>query len=461
MIKDIITGHKIAMPSGVHTELRAQINSSRSVAMMSGNIVGNARSDVSGVSARCYKNGVYGFSSMAELSDDAVRSVLKAAQDNAAFLDKHIQKGKGQFPVIAPQSKFMDVNIADPDQKRYVELVKLVDDYIVNHCPNIVSRYVVANTTNVEKLLVTSDGWDAHTIIPRTHMMFQLTAMGDSGAPVELFTPVGGYGTPEEHFANLDKVFEEIDKTYERVMLKRSGVYPEAGVKTVVMGGTMTGILAHEAVGHTVEADLVLGGSVAGPYLNKPVASEIVSLTDFAHTAFGEQTPQPVYVDDEGTPAKDAEIIKDGILVGYMNSRETAERFGMEPCGNMRAWLFSDEPLIRMRNTAILPGKDKLDDIIASVDDGYYLLDYNNGQADTTGEFMFGICSGFEIKNGKLGRPILDTTITGIAFDMLKTVDMVSDEVNWTSSGTCGKKQPMPVGMGGPALRCKVMIGGR
>jgi len=214
-------------------------------------------------------------------------------------------------------------------------------------------------------------------------------------------------------------------------------------------------------VGHTVEADLVVGGSVAGPMLGKQVASEHVNLTDFANTAFGQTTPQPIYVDDEGTPAVDAEIIKNGILVGYMNSRETAQRFGVKPCGNARAWLFSDEPLIRMRNTLILPGKDKLEDIISSVDDGYYLLDYNNGQADTTGEFMFGVCSGYEIKNGKLGRPILDTTITGLAFEMLKTVDMVSDSVQWTSSGTCGKKQPMPVGMGGPALRCKVMIGGR
>ena len=65
------------------------------------------------------------------------------------------------------------------------------------------------------------------------------------------------------------------------------------------------------------------------------------------------------------------------------------------------------------------------------------------------------------IKNGKLGRAILDTTISGIAFEMLKTVDMVSDEVIWASSGMCGKKQPMPVGMGGPALRCKVTVGGR
>ena len=74
---------------------------------------------------------------------------------------------------------------------------------------------------------------------------------------------------------------------------------------------------------------------------------------------------------------------------------------------------------------------------------------------------MFGISMGYEIKHGKLGRAILDTTISGVAFDMLKTVDMVSDSVTWASSGFCGKKQIMPVGMGGPALRCKVMIGGR
>ena len=74
---------------------------------------------------------------------------------------------------------------------------------------------------------------------------------------------------------------------------------------------------------------------------------------------------------------------------------------------------------------------------------------------------MFGVTMGYEIKGGKLGKALLDTTISGVAFDMLKTVDMVSDTVVWCSSGFCGKKQPMPVGMGGPALRCKVKIGGR
>ncbi len=313
----------------------------------------------------------------------------------------------------------------------------------------------------MEKLLCTSDGYDGHTTLPRSYIYIFLNTESASGVPLELFKAVGGSGNFEDRFTDPALIFPEVDKLYERLMHKKEGVYAEAGYKTVVLGGILSGMLAHEAVGHTVEADLVLGGSVAGPSLNKRVGSELVNLVDYAHTALGEEAPLPVYVDDEGTPAEDAVLIKDGILTGYMNNRESAEGFGVKPQGNARAWQFSDEPLIRMRNTAVLPGKDKLEDIIASVDDGYYLIETGNGQADLTGEFMFGVSMGYEIKKGKLARPILDTTISGVAFDMLKTVDMVSDEMIWSSSGFCGKKQPMPVGMGGPALRCKVMIGGR
>jgi TldD protein len=184
-------------------------------------------------------------------------------------------------------------------------------------------------------------------------------------------------------------------------------------------------------------------------------------MVDYAHTAFGERVPLPIYLDDEGVSATDAVLIKDGILTGYMNDRTSAERYGVDPAGNARGWLFSDEPLIRMRNTAISPGKDKIEDMIASVDDGYYLIDSGNGQADLTGEFMFGVTLGYEIKNGKIGKALLDTTVSGVAFEMLKTVDMVSDKIVWSSSGFCGKKQMIPVSMGGPALRCKIMIGGR
>ncbi len=113
-----------------------------------------------------------------------------------------------------------------------------------------------------------------------------------------------------------------------------------------------------------------------------------------------------------------------------------------------------------MRNTAILPGTDRLDDMIASIDDGYYLIRPSNGQADSTSEFMFGVTLGYEIKTARLaGHKRYD--YLRVAFDMLKTVTMVSPDMKWLSSGMCGKKQPIPVGMGGPAIKCKVTIGGR
>ena len=168
----------------------------------------------------------------------------------------------------------------------------------------------------------------------------------------------------------------------------------------------------------------------------------------------------PVYADDEGTPASDAVLIKDGILTQFMNSRETAAQLDMAPTGNARGYNHNDEPLVRMRNTAILPGDDKLDDIIAGVEDGYLLLKTGNGQADSTTEFMFGSNLAYEIRNGQLGRAIRDTTVSGTAIKMLQDVDAVSDDMAWECSGYCGKKQLMVVSMGGPALRSKAHLGG-
>ena len=461
MLQDILTDKKSLFADGVHTELRGQKNRTRRAVLLNGDVMGNVRSDISGISARVYEDGVYGFSSMAEYSGEAAETVLKAATENAAFMSKHAGAGKPALEKMPLKQLPAQEDIRDAEQKLYVDTARELDAYIAKKYPKLASRTLVAMEDSMEKLIVTSDGASGHILAPRSYTYVNLAALTDAGTPVELFKAFGGRGTFGENFTDLSSMYAEIDELYESLMKKREGVYAEAGEKTVILDGMMSGMLSHEAVGHTVEADLVLGGSVAGPNLNKRVASDLVSLTDFAHTAFGETCPLPVYIDDEGTEATDAPLIRNGILTGYMNSRESAQHFGMKPQGNARAWLFSDEPLIRMRNTTIHPGKDKLEDMIASVDDGYYLIESNNGQADTTGEFMFGVTMGYEIKKGKLGKALLDTTISGVAFEMLKTVDMVSDKLVWVSSGMCGKKQPMPVGMGGPALRCKVKIGGR
>ena len=462
MLNDILKTKKSLFSDGVQTVLRGQENRNRRVVFLQGNLVGNVRSETRGVNARVYRNGVYGFSSMAEYSRSAADAVLKAATENAKFLDSHAPKGRGALPGYGTGIVPVHKGIIDFEQKRIIEACKAVDDYIVKTYPDLVSRTVVYTEDSQDKILYTSDAFDGHITNPRCYMYVMMTALSKKdNAPLELFDVFGGSGCFETYFNAVDWMFPGIDRLHTKLMDKVDGVYAEAGYKTVILGGSLSGMLAHEAVGHTVEADLVMGGSVAGPNLNKRVASDLVTMIDYANTTPDGEAPLPVYLDDEGQLAKDAVLIKNGILTGFMHNRESAEKFGVEPTGNARAWAFPDEPLIRMRNTAVLPGTSTLHEMIESIDDGYYLIDTNNGQADLTGEFMFGVTMGYEIKHGRLGKAILDTTVSGIAFDMLKTVDMVSNGINWNSSGFCGKKQRIPVGLGGPELRCKIMIGGR
>ena len=461
MLNDIITPRTALFADQVQTVLRGHENRKRRVVLLKGSLVQNTRAESRGISARVNKNGRYGFSSVASYTEKDAELVLKCATENALFLDARAGAARPGCPG-GPRERFSPaLSIADTGQKRIIDFCRALDDHILQACPDLLSRTVVYSEDSQDKIIASSDASSGHVTYPRCYIYVTLAAASKQGAPVELFRAFGGRGGFDDQFSRPEDLYGEIALLYQCLKDKTEGVYAQAGEKTVILGGMMGGMLAHEAVGHTVEADLVMGGSVAGPALGKRVASDLVTLVDYAHTAFGETAPLPVYLDDEGIPAQDAVLIRDGILTGYMNSRDTARRFDMVPAGNARAWDFMDEPLIRMRNTAIHPGKDTLEDMIASIDDGYYLIESSNGQAALTGEFMFGVSLGYEIRHGRLGRALLDTTVSGIAFDMLKTVDMVSGNMTWSSSGFCGKKQPMPVGMGGPEMRCRISIGGR
>jgi TldD protein len=444
-----------------YTELRVQENRSTNISMVNGNVMGNSISAKSGVSARVNKNGNWGFASNPVISDEAIERVILAATENAAFLGTKQSKGKKEFaskPFKTEKSFYTDKEKAD--QKKKIGFLKRIDDYIAEKFPQLTSRTLIISGLEMEKNILTSDGSSSYSMIPKYHIYVILNAAAE-GENFEMFKAFGDRGQFEDVFKSPEDLFAGIDEAYGHLMDKTKGVQASAGMKDVILDAKLAGILAHEAIGHTTEADLVQGGSVAGDLLNKEIASPLISLVDFANEFKGEICPVPVYIDDEGVKAEDQVIIEKGILKGYMHNKETAAHFGHGLTGNARGYDFSDEPLIRMRNTAILPGKSKLSEMIASIDDGYYLVQSSNGQADATSEFMFGITLGYEIKNGKLGRAIKDTTISGVAVDVLKSVTMVSDDMVWDCTGMCGKKQPMPVGMGGPAVKCKVNIGGK
>lgn len=444
-----------------YAELRVQENKTIRISLLNGDVVGNSRSAQAGLSARSFKDGVWGFASTPELDDGSMRSVVTRALDNARFLASRDGTPRGQLP-SRPGVSVNDLSTTKPrrSQKELIDFVRAIDGYCAAQFPGLSSRSVSLSCLDMEKTLVTADGADAYSLVPRSILAVSLTVDAD-GEPVDLYEVYGGLGQFEDVFADPPNLFPNLDMLADNLARKSKGVYTRPGTHDVVLDSDLAGILAHEAIGHTVEADGVLGGSVAADAMNTVVASPLVTLVDFANTALGRTCPVPLWTDDEGVAARDAVLIDKGVLRSYMHNKDSARHFGVEPTGNARAYGFYDEPLIRMRNTAILPGTSKLSDMLSSIDDGYYFLRSSNGQADSTSEFMFGVVMGFEVKGGKIGDAIRDTTISGVAFDMLKTVTAVSDDMSWSCGGMCGKKQMIPVGMGGPAIRCRLNVGGR
>lgn len=444
-----------------YTELRLQQNEMRRISLVNGSIVANQTLRRGGVSARVWDSGAWGFASDGDTGAEGVGRVLKAATDNARWLGTRAGKALGPLPSRAgtAESRFPTSRRRWTEQE-VVDFVEALDAAIAKAHPQVRSRSVTLAGLDMAKTLLTSDGARSDSLVPRTMLVVSL-AMVRGGEPVRLTELHGGFGQLEDVLDAPEALLDDVARQVEHLGRKCDAVHARAGVQDCILAADLAGILAHEAIGHTTEADIVLAGSVAGPSLGRQVASPMVSLTDFAHTAFGARCPVPVWVDDEGTAAEDVPIIVEGQLRGFMHSKETALRMGVAPTGNARAYEFSDEPLVRMRNTSFLPGDATLDEMIASVDDGYFLMRHSNGQADATSEFMFGVVLGYEIKGGKLGRAIRDTTVSGIAFDVLRTVSMVSGDVKWTSGGMCGKKQPITVGMGGPAIKCRASLGGR
>ena len=445
-----------------YTELRLQENRNNRISMVNGDVMGNSVSSSSGVSSRVYKEGNWGFSSSPDLSDSAVEYVVRSASDNVRFMN---DRNKMECGFILPDTcghyeMDLTTQISRNSQKQWIDFLKDIDDYIQKKYPNLTSRTIVLAGLDMEKSLLTSSGSTSYSMTPRGIMYVSLS-MENNGELVELMDVFGGLGQLEDHFLDPTQFYADIDSLADHLSRKADGVYSDAGMKDVILDADLAGILAHEAIGHTTEADLVLGGSVAREYMGRQVASELVTLIDYANSVEGKTCPVPVYIDDEGTPSEDTVIIKDGELKSFMHNKDSARHFETTPTGNARAYAFSDEPLIRMRNTAIKPGTNTLEEMIAGIDDGYYLMKSSNGQADSTSEFMFGVPLGYEIRGGKLGNAIKDTTISGVAFDVLKTIDMISSDMTWSAGGMCGKKQWIPVGMGGPAIKCQVNIGGR
>jgi TldD protein len=169
-------------------------------------------------------------------------------------------------------------------------------------------------------------------------------------------------------------------------------------------------------------------------------------------------------VDDEGNPAQFKVLIERGVLKGYMYDDFNARLMNTTSTGSGRRENFTCLPMPRMTNTYLAPGEDAPEDIIREVDGGIYCANFGGGQVDiTNGNFVFEVSEAYEIKKGKLARPLKGVTLIGVGPEALKNVSRVGNDPKPDPGlGTCGKDgQSVPVGVGLPTIRIdKMTVGG-
>ena len=429
--------------------------------MVDGNLTSNLRSVQAGVSARMYLDGYWGFASAPADGADVQGQVRARAAQNARAMGLFGARPSLALPGGHYRGEQRRMGQPAMTAGECAERMAELHAHCMAHYPGLKSTRIMATDELHTKALRTDGGGESLALIQRVAVAVTLVAEDDQGTPIEVRESLSGIGSFADIDWSLQALAGRLDILHGHLQAKRHAVPARGGLHTVVLAPELAGMLAHEAMGHPCEADSVLSGAITADLQGQRVASELISMVDLAHHYNGQETLCPVYVDDEGTPAEDVLMIDRGVLRQFMHSRETAARLGLPPSGNARAYGPDDEPLVRMRNTAILPGTSSLDELVAGVEDGYLLLDTSNGQADATTEFMFGVNLAYEIRNGKLGAAVRDTTVSGSALKVLQSVDGVGSDMKWCNSGYCGKKQPMVVSVGGPSLRARAQLGGQ
>lgn len=273
------------------------------------------------------------------------------------------------------------------------------------------------------------------------------------------YIPLGGlYG--KEELAGLD--FIAVSEESARLALKNlSAKHAPAGMMTVVIGSSAGGTMVHEAVGHGLEADLACNGmSVYADKLGQKVASDLINVSD--NGTLKHKRGSYLY-DDEGVNAASNVLIENGVLKNYMTDRLYSAKEGINLTGNGRRQSYQHRPIVRMTNTMIMPGSDKPEDIIKSVDKGLFVSRMGGGQVNTvTGDFVFEVTEGYTIENGKLCDPVKNATLIGNGPKVMQEIDMVGTDIGF-GIGTCGKEgQGVPVSDAQPTLRIpQITVGGR
>ena len=430
-------------------ELYLESTQSESFTFDDGRLKGASFDSSQGFGLRAVSGESTGFAHSNELSHEAIK--------RAGETVRAIKSGGSNVMSDAPartnkQLYGPDNPLTGIDFDKKVSLLEEIDAYTRAQDNRIrqVSASILGSWQSVE--IIRADGHRVRDVRPLVRLNVSVV-MGEGDRQEMGYDGAGGR-------QSYDFLFDEsawqaqVHEAIRQANVNLESVAAPAGEMTVVLGPGWPGILLHEAIGHGLEGDFNRKKTSAfAGLLGERVAAPGITVVDDGTL---DQKRGSLTVDDEGTPTERTVLIEDGILKGYMQDRLNARLMGANPTGNGRRQSFAHAPMPRMTNTFMMAGDKDPAEILASVDDGLYAVNFGGGQVDiTSGKFVFSCTEAYRIEGGKIGAPVKGATLIGNGPDVLTRVSMIGNDLKLDNGvGTCGKGgQTVPAGVGQPTLR--------
>ncbi|UTW58193.1 metalloprotease TldD [Kordiimonas sp. SCSIO 12603] len=390
-----------------------------------------------------------GYAHSNELSEAAIK---RAANTVRAVKSGH-DGSMSLAPARTNKQLYTDENpLGGISFDRKVKLLEEIDEYARAQDDRIrqVSASILGSWQAVE--IIRADGHRVRDIRPLVRLNVSVV-LGEGDRQEAGNEGAGGR-------QSYDFLFDEahwqaqVNEAIRQANVNLESVDAPAGEMTVVLGPGWPGVLLHEAVGHGLEGDFNRKKTSAfAGLMGERVAAPGITVVDDGTI---DSRRGSLSVDDEGTPTERTVLIEDGILKGYMQDRLNARLMGMTPTGNGRRQSFAHAPMPRMTNTFMMAGDKDPAEILASVDDGLYAVNFGGGQVDiTSGKFVFSCTEAYRVRGGKIAEPVKGATLIGSGPEVLKHVSMIGNDLKLDNGvGTCGKGgQTVPAGVGQPTLK--------
>ncbi len=413
-----------------------------------------SRSASSGGNVRALVRGGWGFVSFNELDDLPNKVELAIRQARVAG------KNTTNFTPAAPIVDQVEATAEkDASSLPLSNKKQLLDEYnqIIWSIPEIETSIIGYRDSCKRIVFASSEG--SYIEQEKKDLSLRIAAIARDGGDVQQAgLSLGSKG----NFASIEGLQEQVKKTARRAVELLSAPQVESGEYRVVLDPVLAGVFAHEAFGHLSESDFIYENERLREImvLGRRFANEHLDIVDDATIP---NLRGSYKYDDEGTPATKTYLIKEGVLVGRLHSRETAAKMNEPPTGNARAIDYHYPPIVRMTNTLIEPGSVSFDDMIGEIKEGIYAKNWYGG---TTSMEMFTFSAGeaYRIHRGKVAELLRPVVLTGNVFVTLENIDAIGDDLEMNQGGGCGKgmQYPLPVSNGSPHIRIqRCLVGGR